>query len=941
MNEKNYSPNYSASNYNDPVRIIQSIERIDYVIRTISDFNKVLDHVISEVLDIFKSNRAWLLYPCNPEIDSFEVSFESTVPAYPGAKALNITVPMTKDMADYCHRALSELEKPNIDPSLGEVIHNDIAIQFNVKSIMFMALQPQVYDPWMFGLHQCDHDRIWTDDDKILFKLIGSRLTNCIGNVVYLNHLKESETTFRTFFNQSNDGILVADAITKKFSMYNTKICEMLGYEPNELISLSVYDIHPVKNLQDVIDAFEKQSRKEFRTVELPVLRKDKSVFYAEISSSPILLNNKVYLMGTFRDITERKQYDKALRESQERFDLAMNAAKDGLFDWNLITNEIYYSPGWKKMLGYEYDELPNDFSVWEKLTDPDDVKRSWKMQKELIEKKRDRFEIEFKMRHKAGHWVDILSRANVISDESGKAIRMIGTHVDISERKRVAEALKESENRFREMASNINEVFWLFDWKHQKVIYASPAYENIWGRPVKALLKDYGEWGDSIHPEDRSYAEASFQKILETGVSEVREYRIVRPDGSVRWIADSGFIIKDKADDIIRITGVARDITARRRAEAELAKRESILNSIHRAAPVGIGILSMERKFHWPNHQLSEITGYNLDELEGMSTNLLYESEDEYLRVAETKKQNLASSGISNIETKWVRKDGRIINVILSASNINVDKPVEGLIGTALDITYQKDLQKQLRQAQKMEAISTLTGGIAHDFNNILGIILGNAEYVLSDLPSSNPLYESLRDIKNVTLRAKNVIKQLLAFCRKDKQLLLPIDIVQTIKDSLNLLRPIISNTIYFQSHFESDNEYVIASAIQINQIITNICSNAADSMKETGGKISIETRRLYINEDLSKEYDQLRPGDYVQVKISDNGQGISHEVIDNIFDPYFTTKTFDSNKGTGLGLSVVYGIIINLEGHISVESVIGKGTTITILIPATEMSV
>nr|NQU91509.1 PAS domain S-box protein [Bacteroidota bacterium] len=136
-------------------------------------------------------------------------------------------------------------------------------------------------------------------------------------------------------------------------------------------------------------------------------------------------------------DITERKKAETALKVNEERFDLAMQAANDGLYDWDLVTNQIYYSPRWKGMLGYEDHELKSDFSVWERLTEPGDVKRSWEMLNELIEKKRDRFEMEFKMLHKDGHWVDILSRANAIFDENGKAFRVVGTHVDISEKKR------------------------------------------------------------------------------------------------------------------------------------------------------------------------------------------------------------------------------------------------------------------------------------------------------------------------------------------------------------------------------------------------------------------------------------------------------------------------------------------------------------------------
>lgn len=151
------------------------------------------------------------------------------------------------------------------------------------------------------------------------------------------------------------------------------------------------------------------------------------------------------------------KQAEKALNESEERFELAMAAAKDGLFDWNLVTNEIYYSPGWKSMLGYKDEELPNDFSVWEKLTEPLDIEKSWKMQQELINKQRDRFELEFKMKHKDGHWVDILSRAEATFDNKGKAIRMVGTHVDISERKH-EEKILDVELRLFEYAINHSE---------------------------------------------------------------------------------------------------------------------------------------------------------------------------------------------------------------------------------------------------------------------------------------------------------------------------------------------------------------------------------------------------------------------------------------------------------------------------------------------------
>ena len=156
-------------------------------------------------------------------------------------------------------------------------------------------------------------------------------------------------------------------------------------------------------------------------------------------------------MFGTFQDITEQLLSQQKLRESEERFDLAMKAANDGVFDWNLISNEIYYSPKWKGILGYEDHELPNDFSIWESLTEPKDVERSWEMQQELLSKKRDRYVIEFKMKHKDGHWVDILSRAEAVFDENGKAIRIVGTHQDITNQKRVEAELLQAKQKAEE----------------------------------------------------------------------------------------------------------------------------------------------------------------------------------------------------------------------------------------------------------------------------------------------------------------------------------------------------------------------------------------------------------------------------------------------------------------------------------------------------------
>ncbi|TKB12337.1 PAS domain S-box protein [Desulforhopalus sp. IMCC35007] len=498
------------------------------------------------------------------------------------------------------------------------------------------------------------------------------------------------------------------------------------------------------------------------------------------------------------------KQQIEIRAEAEERFLLAMKASRDGLFDWNLETNEIYYSPAWKKMLGYEDHELPNDFSVWENTTDPEDVKKSWELQQKLISKKIDRFVVEFKMKHKDGHRVDILSRAEAFFNDSGQAIRIVGTHTNISDRKRAEEELRESEERNRQILHSSIDGFWRVD-SQARLIEVNDAYCRMSGYSREELL-----------------------------------------------------------------TMAVQDVEALETAEAVAARIKRII-----------------------------------------------------------------TNGSDRFTTSHRRKDGRIFEVEASIQ-YRSGKDGGEFVVFLRDVTEKKLLESQLLQAQKLEAIGTLAGGIAHDFNNILGAIIGYSEMVRDDLAPESPCIHGINQVLKASHRAKDLVKQILAFSRHVEDQKRPMHPAVIVKEAISLLRSSLPMTITIEQDIDPDAGSVLADPTQFHQIVMNLCTNAFQAMEVKGGTLTISLQKIILSqEDLAMEPD-LQPGSFVQLLIKDTGEGIPLETRERIFDPFFTTK--EVGKGTGLGLSMVYSIVKSSGGSIICDSRLGEGSEFRIILPALE---
>jgi signal transduction histidine kinase/ActR/RegA family two-component response regulator len=286
--------------------------------------------------------------------------------------------------------------------------------------------------------------------------------------------------------------------------------------------------------------------------------------------------------------------------------------------------------------------------------------------------------------------------------------------------------------------------------------------------------------------------------------------------------------------------------------------------------------------------------------------------------------------------EFRIVQKSGNVMWVHAIAKTISdgENRPLL-TIGTLQNITDQRHLEERARHAQKMESIATLAGGIAHDFNNILGIILGNAELALEELPEMRGYREFISSIQTAGLRGREVVKQLTDFTRKSDSPHSPMDILPILKESLKLIEARLGPGIRIIRHLPPSCPPILADAMLIHQLLNNLFANAIDAI-ENQGEIEISMGKLSLGGSMEMPVPDMDPGDYLFMTLKDSGRGIEQENIKRIFDPYFTTK--DIGKGSGLGLSVVHGIMQSHHGFIHVESAPGQGTSVSIYFPVLE---
>jgi two-component system cell cycle sensor histidine kinase/response regulator CckA len=731
--------------------------------------------------------------------------------------------------------------------------------------------------------------------------------------------LQESERLFASFMEHLPSVAIIRD-LEGRYLFVNEALEKVFNNTREDWLGKTMVALWP----PEVVEKFKAQDRLILKTGKplraLDTLRHPDGLHHWTYYVFPIIdQEGKTVMIGTNAvDVTEQL-------ETKVRLEHLLASGPAAIYTFGAEGNfaPTSISDNVKGLVGWEPRHFLENPRFWIKHVHPEDRRRVLKRLEFPWPEDHQTCEYRFLAKDGAYRWMH--DECKLVLDEAGNSVEIAGAWMDITKAKQTEAALRESEEKYRFLVNQLPAVVfkgyadWSIDFFDQKI-------EALTGYGKDEFDSRQIKWCELILPEDLDSARVEFIKALKHDKSYVREYRIRKKDGSICWIQARGQIFCDAAGQVDYVSGVFFDITARKEAETKIHKDRQRFFFLLDMLPALVCLVAPDRTMPFANRLFRESFG----EPQGRTC---YELS--YGRQTPCDECNIREILETQKPVEWERTspEGRTYHVY-NYPFADIDgSPMVLKLG--IDITERKTLEAQLLQAQKMEAVGRLAGGVAHDFNNLLMAIMGYGELIRSNLVKDDPLYKYSEDILKASERAASLTQQLLAFSRQQAMQPQVLNLNRVAADLEKMLRRLIGEHIDMGIVAGPDLGAVKADPSQIGQVIMNLAVNARDAMP-TGGRLTMETANIEFTTSHNCRFENIPPGRYVRLTVSDTGSGMEAETLDHIFEPFFTTKEVD--KGTGLGLSMVYGIVKQNRGYLEVESRPGQGTTFKIYLPRLE---
>ncbi|MFP3998652.1 MAG: transporter substrate-binding domain-containing protein [Desulfobacterales bacterium] len=661
---------------------------------------------------------------------------------------------------------------------------------------------------------------------------------------------------------------------------------------------------------------------------------------YMAVIVIPLLLLVSAFFLWSWSLRKQVANRTRELRESENQYRLLADNTLDVIWTMTPATVFTYVNPAVKQLTGYTPEEW-----IGSKLSDHC-TEAEFERLTSLIGREIDKgpehqsvvFETEILHRDRSPVPVEIHGR--VIFDENFKPTMFQGVTRDITQRKQAEQALRRSEALLNTVERIAKIGGWQWDVINKEMFWTKETY-RIHGFDPEGFSRHAQEHIDQslkcYAEKDRARVWEAFERCLQEGEPFELECSFKTFKGRNLWIRTTGQPVWD-GNRIVKVVGNIQDITERKMAEEGLKESEKRFRFLVESAPEAI-FIQTEGCFAYLNPAAVKLFGADSDK-ELLGKPVMDRFHPDYHEVVKERIRllNQEKKPVKHLEEIYLRMDGSLVDVDVSAVPFNY-RQKDGALVFVRDITEQKQaaqkqkvLEKQLHLSQRMEAVGRLAGGVAHDFNNLLYIILGYGEMVLENMEKDHPDYESLTQIYDAGIRAKNLTRQLLAFGRKQVLEMHRVDVNVAISDFSKLLHRVIGEDVSLRLHLTSEPLWIMADTSQVEQVLMNLAVNARDAMPE-GGVLTIETAAVELDEIYASQKPGVTPGSYAMIAVSDTGFGMDQKTRDSVFEPFFTTK--EKDKGTGLGLSTCYGIAKQHRGNIWVYSEPGAGTTFKVYFP------
>jgi len=822
-----------------------------------------------------------------------------------------------------------------------QLIFTTVGLTFILIGVLVFSLR---------RLQRIDADKKRTEEERDrLLQRVQQQAAHLQQEVaVRTNELKQLYERHRLALRGSNYGVWDWDVIHGE-QIWDSALLEIFGLTPANFGGKDAdwfKRIHPddLARVQQLDwNALEPDDNLVF---DYRIVRPDGVVRHLRAQGQPMFADHHrlVRVVGLVRDETQEKEREGELNSLSERLQFVVSSAGYGVWEYDFKADRLIWDDYLLKLHGLQRTQVQGGIETWRERVHPDDWSEVQHHLNEVIAGRRDQFEPEYRIVLPDGAIRYMQMRSYLIRQPDGSPVRLVGLNRDVTASRELRDQLRISEERWRLVVGSNNDAVWDWDILHNRV-YRDQRYAEMLGLQAGDLPVSGLEWGAHVHPDDRAQADAALHQHLD-GNSEYYqcEFRMRHKDGNWVWMLDRGKVVaRDSHGAPLRMVGTQTDITTRKTLEEKLRHNEQLSLQLNRLAQIGAW---EEDLFTGRITWAPEV--YRIHEVElgyvpnAKERDRFYPPESRAVLDEAFAKARQDGTPF-DLELPFTSARGHALWVrILGQAELQQGKVVR-LFGGFQDITARRDaeemrrqLESQLFQAQKMETLGTLAGGIAHDFNNLLTGILGYQDLAFDGLPEGHESRPYLEASREASLRARELVDQILTFSRQTGSKKLPTDLKGIMEDARRFLRSTVPATIRMEVDVAPDCGLVVADASQIHQVLLNLGSNAAHAMHNTGGLMKMKLYPIEIIE--TSAYNQLAPGRYLRLDFSDTGHGMDEATRKRIFDPFFTTK--EVGQGTGLGLSMVHGIMQAHQGTITVDSAPGQGTTFSLFFPVAEVN-